>query len=330
VVALHHYDHCPGSGIPSTSIISDLGSDLPPDAVGSLGSPCSYCPSSGNSQNYEWIERVKVGDLDNSSGPSRYTDFSYLKANLAKGANVNIELTPGYSDSSYQECWRIWIDYNHDKVFSEDEKVFEKTGSGTVTGSFTVPTSALFGYTRMRVSMSYSGSGCPPACGTILYGEVEDYDVYIMYGIVGNTKVFGSTSTSPNRRAMPFTMPENGFIESVTMYHTGGSGSMILGVYEGASLPAYRLGITATTAVSATKGWQTIDLTSRAYVSGGSTVWLAWVYENNPGIRYQTGPPPGRAEPDEYKTWPGGMPDPFGPSSLADYLYSIYATYTDY
>ncbi|NIM17177.1 MAG: hypothetical protein GTO45_27675, partial [Candidatus Aminicenantes bacterium] len=41
---------------------------------------------------------------------------------------------------------------------------------------------------------------------------------------VGYTTVFGSTSTSANRRAMPFTMPENGNICSVTIYHAGGSG----------------------------------------------------------------------------------------------------------
>jgi hypothetical protein len=144
------------------------------------------------------------------------------------------------------------------------------------------------------------------------------------YKNVGNTTVFGSTSTSAYRRAMPFTMPENGTIESVTMYHTGGSGSMILGVYDGEGTPQNRLGVTATTAVSGSTGWQTINLTGSAYVAGGATVWLAWVYESNPGIAYQTGSP-GRYQSGD--TWSGGMPDPFGSGSQADYLYSIYATY---
>jgi uncharacterized repeat protein (TIGR02543 family) len=141
---------------------------------------------------------------------------------------------------------------------------------------------------------------------------------------VGNTTVFGSTSTSANRRAMPFTMPEDGTIYCVTMYHTGGNGSMILGVYDGEGTPQNRLGVTPTTAVSGSTGWQTIDLTSPAFVSSGSTVWLAWVYESNPGIAYQTGSP-GRYQSGD--TWSGGMPDPFGSGSQANYLYSIYATY---
>jgi uncharacterized repeat protein (TIGR02543 family) len=143
-------------------------------------------------------------------------------------------------------------------------------------------------------------------------------------GTVGIETVYGSNSTSNYRRAMPFTMPENGTITSVTMYHTGGSGDMILGVYDGSSTPQNRLAVTASTAVSGSTGWQTINLTGSAYVSGGSTVWLAWVYQSNPGIRYQTGSP-GRYQSSQ--TWSGGMPDPFGSGSQTNYIYSIYATY---
>jgi hypothetical protein len=146
-------------------------------------------------------------------------------------------------------------------------------------------------------------------------------------GTVGNTTVFSLSTTTANRRAMPFTMPENCTISSVTMYHNGGSGSMILGVYDGASLPANRLGVTATTAVSGSTGWQTIDLTSPAFVASGATVWLAWVYQSNPGIYYESGSP-GRASSSQ--TWSGGMPDPFGSSTQSNYIYSIYATYGEY
>ncbi len=142
---------------------------------------------------------------------------------------------------------------------------------------------------------------------------------------VGNTSVFGSSTTVANRRAAPYTMPEDGTVSSITMYHTGGSGSMILGVYDGEGSPAYRLGVTPTTTVSSSTGWQTVNLTSPAFVSGGSTVWLAWVYESNPGIRFETGSP-GRV--DAGVGWSGGMPDPYGSGSQSNYIYSIYAAYT--
>ena len=124
---------------------------------------------------------------------------------------------------------------------------------------------------------------------------------------------------------MPFTMPENGTITNVSMYHTGGSGNMILAVYDGtSSAPGDLLAVTASTAMSGSTGWQTINLTSSVAVSSGSTVWLAWVYESNPGIRYQTGSP-GRYQ--STQSWSGGMPDPFGSGSQGNFLYSIYATY---
>jgi PKD repeat protein len=119
-------------------------------------------------------------------------------------------------------------------------------------------------------------------------------------------------------------MPEDGTIQNVTMYHEGGSGGLILGVYDGATLPANRLGVTPATSISSSAGWQTIDLTTPAFVAGGTTVWLAWVYENIPGVRYETGTP-GRAQSTDL--WAGGMPDPFGTSTQADFLYSIYASY---
>jgi hypothetical protein len=174
VVALHHCANCPNRGVPIPSIITSLGSNIPNDAIGGVVPP-TYCASSGSSQSYEWIAGVQVGGLNNPSGASGYSNFTSLVASLTPGSGVNVTLTPGFSGSSYTENWKIWIDYNGDKDFSDaGEEVFSGSGSSAVTGSFTVPTSAS-GQTRMRVSMSWSSQ--PPMCGTFTYGEVEDYTV---------------------------------------------------------------------------------------------------------------------------------------------------------
>ncbi|MCK5059281.1 MAG: PKD domain-containing protein [Candidatus Aminicenantes bacterium] len=189
------------------------------------------------------------------------------------------------------------------------------------------------GSTAQNPSVTYNTAGTYDVSLTATNSAGSDGETKTNYitvsaapttGTVGNTTIFGSTSTSAYRRAMPFTMPENGTITSVTMYHTAGSGSMILAVYEGSSTPTNRLAITPTTTISGSTGWQTINLSSSVYVSSGTTVWLAWVYQTNPGIRYQTGSP-GRYQ--STSTWSGGMPDPFGSGSQSNYLYSIYATY---
>ncbi len=142
---------------------------------------------------------------------------------------------------------------------------------------------------------------------------------------VGFTQQFGQSTTTANRRSMPFTMPENGSITSISMYHTGGGGDMILAVYDGEGAPANRIAVTAATAVAANDGWQTINVTNPVCVEGGTTVWLTWVYETNPGILFQAGSP-GRYDAGE--GWSGGMPASFGSGSQADYEYSIYASYT--
>ena len=167
------------------------------------------------------------------------------------------------------------------------------------------------------------------------YNDIDesDYSNEITYTIplegaqstVGDQTVFTRTSTKAMRRAMPFIMPEDGTIESVSIYHEGGSGNMILAVYDGQTLPDNRLAVTAQTAVKSASGWQTIGLTTPVFIPAGTRIWLGWVFENSPGVRYESGSP-GRAQSDQ--TWSGGMPDPFGTSSQRDYVYSIYATYS--
>ena len=59
------------------------------------------------------------------------------------------------------------------------ELVFSKATSKTTpaTGSFTIPSTAILGTTRMRVSMKYNA--IPTSCEAFTYGQVEDYTVNI-------------------------------------------------------------------------------------------------------------------------------------------------------
>ena len=215
------------------------------------------------------------------------------------------------------------------------------TGSAFVSGGSTVWLAWVYesnpgiAYTtgspgRYQSSDTWSG-GMPDPFGS---GTQADYlySIYAEYtpgggpttGTVGISTIHSSTSTSTSRRAMPFTMSEDGTITSVSMYHAAGSGGLILAVYDGASAPTNRLAVTSTVTCNDTADWQTVDLDTPVYVSNGTQIWLAWVYESNPGIAYTTGSP-GRYQSSD--TWSGGMPDPFGSGSQADFLYSIYATY---
>ena len=176
-------------------------------------------------------------------------------------------------------------------------------------------------------------SGMPQSFGTADYADYR-YSVYCNYtsggssiaGTLGHTEVYGSTTTVPNRRAMPVTFSETGNINSISVYHEGGTGRVLLGVYsDDSDSPGSLLGVTQATTINSTAGWQTVSLMSPVAVNAGQTVWLSWVFENNPGIRYTTGTP-GRAQSAD--TWSSGMPQTFGTADYADYRYSVYCNYT--
>ena len=156
------------------------------EAYGGGGSS-TYCTSAGNSVSDEYIGRVQLEGIDNASGAtSGYTDFTAVSTSLTKGASATITITPTWTGTVYSEGYAVWIDYNQNESFDDSgELVFSRsaTTSSSISGSFTVPTSALDGETRMRVSMKYNG--IPSSCESFSYGEVEDYTV--VFGGGGST-----------------------------------------------------------------------------------------------------------------------------------------------
>jgi hypothetical protein len=97
---------------------------------------------------------------------------------------------------------------------------------------------------------------------------------------LGNTEVYSSTITWANQLAMPVTFTTAGEIKSISIYHEGGSGNFLLGVYsDQGGLPSSRLGITASTTVNAGAGWQTVALSNPLPVIAGQKVWLSWVFQ---------------------------------------------------
>jgi PKD repeat protein len=137
-----------------------------------------YCTSQGSNYSMEWIARVKIGTMDNSSGAAGYTDFTSITCNLTGGTVPTVSLYPGFSSSTYTEYWKIWIDYNGDHDFVDTgEEEFSGYGTSTVSGSFTV-NPGIDRVTRMRVSMKYASY--PTSCETFSYGEVEDYTANVV------------------------------------------------------------------------------------------------------------------------------------------------------
>jgi hypothetical protein len=156
------------------------------NAFGALGVTIeNYCQSNG-SGNTEWIDKVKIGEFNNQSGDNGgYGGFVYQNIALTGGQTYPVELTPGFKDNSYKEYWKIWIDFNQNKIFENTEEVYSSNGgySTEFQGDITIPVNTT-GQTRMRVSMKYSSA--PTPCETFSYGEVEDYTVTLTAGTVNH------------------------------------------------------------------------------------------------------------------------------------------------
>ena len=168
-----------GSGTSSTTSVTTTGT-----------APLVYCSSNGNSVADEYIGRVQLGSIDNTTGGTSggYADYTSTSTNLTKGDSVTITITPTWTGTLYNEGYSVWIDYNKDGDFTDSgEQVWTAAASQTnpISGSFTVPTSAVNGATRMRVSMKYDG--IPTACEAFSYGEVEDYTVNLITGTPDTT-----------------------------------------------------------------------------------------------------------------------------------------------
>lgn len=142
----------------------------------------TYCASTSSSTADEKIGKVVLGTINNTStGTAGYENFTALSTNLTRGTANTITITPSWTSTVYSEGYAVWIDYNKNGLFTDaGELVYSKATSTATpaTGSFTVPTTATVGTTRMRVSMKYNG--IPTSCETLSYGQVEDYSVNIV------------------------------------------------------------------------------------------------------------------------------------------------------
>jgi hypothetical protein len=157
-----------------------------------------YCTSNALYTNYTDIHNVTLGTMSNTSTctsvapgsgsvASMYSNYttSVTPPVIAASANYPFSVTVGNCGSDLSNVTKIWIDYNHNGLFTDaGEEVYVSaaysTGSHIETGSFTIPATAMTGLTRMRVINMYTTvlTAVVP-CGTYSYGETEDYYVNI-------------------------------------------------------------------------------------------------------------------------------------------------------
>jgi len=195
--------------------------------------PITYCASKGNNVTYEWIARVQFSEMNNVTGKnSGYADFTSMTATVALGETLPVYYQAGFRSTKYTEHWTIWIDFNHNGTFDTDEKVSygSSSSSDLLTSNITIPSTALLGTTRMRVSMKYASAST--ACETFSYGEVEDYTINVLQTRTTTlSEPLMAENISDEAPDFAFNVYPNPAVDEVTIELSGIEGDLMLTIY---------------------------------------------------------------------------------------------------
>jgi subtilisin-like proprotein convertase family protein len=168
---------------------------------GSATTAANYCDAGPTSGSGDGITRVTFNTINNTTAINQwYADYTGISTTVSPNSSyaLTVKVTT-YGGGSLQACQKAWIDWDHNGTFNTTT---EEITLGTATGTnintslspktVTVPASAVYGPTRMRV-MTRQGSSQPTSCDDFNYGECEDYTI-----IVGNPpgKAYGIYSAS--------------------------------------------------------------------------------------------------------------------------------------
>jgi len=151
--------------------------------------PAPYCNTTFTSSvepitlvNFAGINNVTVATI---GGPS-LEDFTAMVGNVTAGVTYPISVNGNTDGAAYTNYFRVFIDWNQNNVFTDAGESYDigttmgNNGSGpVVTGSITVPVTALGGNTRMRVMKRYAGYSTNPCQTGTGYGQAEDYTLSV-------------------------------------------------------------------------------------------------------------------------------------------------------
>ncbi|MBT3740834.1 MAG: T9SS type A sorting domain-containing protein, partial [Polaribacter sp.] len=167
-----------------------------------------YCPSTftDESGGGEHITNVTFSGINNTSGNDTsdgYEDFRSINTNLLRGQTKQISVT--LDTDGFQDHCFVFIDWNQDFTFDKETERYDlgtvTADIGTVTFNISVPVSAKFGETRMRVIIEYAdptngyGDGACDVDHFTEWGETEDYSVTVVE-LVNNPDNFSVLTTS--------------------------------------------------------------------------------------------------------------------------------------
>lgn len=174
--------------LPTTPLVSPVSASCAPAGVTNSSISTSHLAGPTG---------VRLGNIDNSTAATWAGDTSFYNDYTTKlcSTKAYTELVVNQAQTievdflktlAIDQSIRVWIDYNNNGQFETAELVAQGNnvaagagGYGTFTASFTPPSTAVMNTAlRMRVIADYSSN--ITACGTLAYGQAEDYAVKLM------------------------------------------------------------------------------------------------------------------------------------------------------
>jgi photosystem II stability/assembly factor-like uncharacterized protein len=148
------------------------------------------CTPSMNCDYGDGFQLFQLVDIDNTSACEGYGDFKDLSTDLEIGSTYELTLTTGYGI----QYIKVWIDYNDDFEFTEDEVLVNNhviapgqnsAGTFTETINISIPAAANIGSHILRAKSNFGADVPADPCSETDYGETEDYTVVIVNPSVG-------------------------------------------------------------------------------------------------------------------------------------------------
>lgn len=168
-----------------------------------------------------------ISQLDSGCGIKSYSDFSATEVAVEAGQSYNFtaRAVPGGSGTFFPQHLSIWVDVDRNSIFETAELLFQSSSgddmSPTVSGTISIPASAAFGPTRMRVRSRFRDNGLvTDPCSPLQFGEAEDYTLIIQSPAppptILNLKVFLEGPYIANTGLMVTTLNQRGLLPGQT------------------------------------------------------------------------------------------------------------------
>ncbi|MBU3681783.1 MAG: hypothetical protein FGM16_07575, partial [Flavobacterium sp.] len=221
-----------------------------------------YCtPTNTTSGDYISAFSTSSGSTNiSSSGSGTSALEDYTTQVVTSYPTGSISISGSYVGGSAGFC--IWVDWNNNFVFDASEIMYNASSAASSwSGSITVPSGQALGNYRMRIRAQYNTTS-PPACGSIGYGQAEDYTFTV--------------AAAPSCTSLPTSLSVSSITSSsATISWTAASPAPVNG-YE------YYYSTSNTSPTAATTASGSVSSGTSASLSGltASTTYYYWVRSN--------------------------------------------------